>query len=85
VQKELAALAALDLDAPREAAATLPPDRARAATLVVHGDRGDLSVGGAGAVHLDATRLPGLRARPAGVAPAGAPAAAARPAAEAPR
>ena len=85
VQKELAALAALDLDAPRAAAATRPPDRARAATLVVPVDRGDLSVGGAGAVHLDATRLPGLRARPAGVAPAGAPAAAARPAAEAPR
>jgi hypothetical protein len=90
VQKELAALAALELDAPRDAAATLPPDRARAATLVVHVDRGDLSVGGPGAVHVDATRLPGLVARPvpaAGRAATAAPAAPApaRPATEAPR
>jgi uncharacterized protein (DUF58 family) len=62
VQKQLAALAALDLDAPRDGAAAPAPDRTRAAVLVVHVDRGDLSVGGASAVHLAAGRLASLRA-----------------------
>lgn len=60
LQKELAVLAALDLDAPRDARAELPPERERATTLVLHVDRADLRVGGEAAVHLGAAQLVSL-------------------------
>lgn len=62
LEKSLAALASLDLDAPRDASATLPPARERSAVVVVHPDRADLSVGGGSAVHLTAAQLAMLRA-----------------------
>ena len=57
LQKELAVLAALDLDAPREASAVLPAERERATTLVIHVDRADMRLVADGAVHIGATQL----------------------------
>jgi uncharacterized protein (DUF58 family) len=57
LQKELAVLAALDLDAPRDASAVLPAERERATTLVIHVDRADMRLVADGAVHLGATQL----------------------------
>jgi uncharacterized protein (DUF58 family) len=69
LQKELAVLASLDLDAPRDAGASLPEDRERTATFVVHVDRADVRAAGPDAVHLGAGQLQAL----AGGAPGGAP------------
>lgn len=70
LQKELAVLASLDLDASRDEGAGLPDDRERAATFVVHVDRADIRVAGGDAVHLGAAQLPSLAAGPAsGAAP----------------
>ncbi|MBM4099528.1 MAG: DUF58 domain-containing protein [Planctomycetes bacterium] len=66
LQKELAVLASLDLDAARDAGASLPEDRERAATFVVHVDRADLRVAGPDAVHLGAGQLPALAGGAAG-------------------
>ena len=66
LQRELAVLAALDLDAERSAEDRLPPDRGRAATLVVHVDRADPTVGGPDAVHVGAGQLAALVERPPG-------------------
>lgn len=60
MQKEMAVLASLDLDAPRCVDAALPAERARASTIVIHIDRADLSLGGDGAVHLGADQLQSL-------------------------
>jgi hypothetical protein len=60
LQKELAVLAALDLDAPRDADAMLPAERERATTLVIHVDRADMRLVADGAVHLGATQLAAL-------------------------
>lgn len=65
LQKELAVLASLDLDAAREAGAALPEERERAATFVIHVDRADLRVGGPECVHLGAGQLASLTAGPA--------------------
>ncbi|MFO0961777.1 MAG: DUF58 domain-containing protein [Phycisphaerales bacterium] len=62
LQKQLAVLAALDLDAPRDPRARPPVDRERATVMVVHVDRADLGVGGDSAVHLGAAQLPMLAA-----------------------
>jgi uncharacterized protein (DUF58 family) len=75
MQKALAVLGGLDLDAQRRGNDTMPTDRERAAIIVVHVDRADLNMGGAGAVHLTATQLQSLiavRAAP-DAAPAAAP------------
>jgi uncharacterized protein (DUF58 family) len=68
LQKELAVLAALDLDAPRDGDAALPDDRDRATTFVVHVDRADLRVGGQDAVHVGAGQLRSLAAAAGGPA-----------------
>jgi hypothetical protein len=60
LQKELAVLAALDLDAPRDASAVLPAERERATTLVIHVDRADMRLVTDGAVHIGATQLGAL-------------------------
>lgn len=62
LQKALAVLGGLDLEAPRDASATAPSDRERASMVVVHVDRADLGVGGATASHLIATQLDQLTA-----------------------
>lgn len=66
LQKALAVLGSLELDAPRDASATLPADRERASMVVVHVDRADLGVGGATASHLNATQLEQLTVQPMG-------------------
>lgn len=66
LQKALAVLGSLELDAPRDASATIPADRERASMVVVHVDRADLGVGGAAASHLNATQLEQLTVQPAG-------------------
>jgi uncharacterized protein (DUF58 family) len=68
LQKELAVLAALDLDALRDGDAALPDDRDRATTFVVHVDRADLRVGGQDAVHVGAGQLRSLAAAAGGPA-----------------
>ena len=60
LQKELAVLAALDLDASRDASAVLPAERERATTLVIHVDRADMRLVADGAVHIGATQLGAL-------------------------
>ncbi|RLS23227.1 MAG: hypothetical protein DWH71_01110 [Planctomycetota bacterium] len=60
LQKELAVLAALNLDAPRDASAVLPAERERATTLVIHVDRADMRLVADGAVHIGATQLGAL-------------------------
>jgi hypothetical protein len=60
LQKELAVVAALDLDAPRDASAVLPAERERATTLVIHVDRADMRLVTDGAVHIGATQLGAL-------------------------
>ncbi|MBL9141468.1 MAG: DUF58 domain-containing protein, partial [Phycisphaerae bacterium] len=57
MQKALAVLGSLDLDQPRTPDDTIAADRERASIIVVHVDRADLTVGGAGAVHLTASQL----------------------------
>ena len=70
VQRQLAALAALDLDAPRTPGDVPAAVAARAATAVVHADRASDGVGGPGAVRLVAAELESLAA-PAGAESAG--------------
>jgi hypothetical protein len=60
LQKELAVLAALNLDASRDASAVLPAERERATTLVIHVDRADMRLVADGAVHIGATQLAAL-------------------------
>jgi uncharacterized protein (DUF58 family) len=60
LQKELAVLAALDLDAPRTADAALPPERERATTLVIHVDRADMRMSADAVVHVGASQLSSL-------------------------
>jgi hypothetical protein len=60
LRKQLAVLAALDLDAPRSAGGSLPADRERSSTIVVHVDRAEPSAAGPGAVHAVATQLASL-------------------------
>ena len=62
LERELCALAALDLDAPREAGAGLPGIDGRSSVIVVHVDRADLSVGGPSSVHVGASQLASLTA-----------------------
>lgn len=69
LQKELATLAALELDAPRDARARPAADRERATVIVVHVDRADLSLGGEGAVHAGAGQLAAMMVAPEGAAP----------------
>jgi uncharacterized protein (DUF58 family) len=69
LRKQLAVLAALDLDAPRDGSAALPADRERATTVVVHVDRADASVGGPDAVHVGAMHLASLAEGPTGDGP----------------
>jgi uncharacterized protein (DUF58 family) len=56
LNRQLASLAAIDLDAPRRADDRIPPVRDRAATVVVHVDRADLSVSPS-AMHVGAAQL----------------------------
>jgi uncharacterized protein (DUF58 family) len=62
LERELCALAALDLDAPRDASATAAELGARTSVIVVHVDRADLSVGGPASVHLVAGQLRAMSA-----------------------
>jgi uncharacterized protein (DUF58 family) len=64
LQKELAVLAALELDAARDAAAALPAERERATSLVIHVDRADLRVGDESAIHVGAAQLASLALPP---------------------
>lgn len=57
LERELCALAALDLDAPRDAEIAFADPGARSSVIVVHVDRADLAVGGPTAVHLAAGQL----------------------------
>lgn len=57
LQKALGVLGGLDLDAARSTGDTLPAERERAATIIVHVDRADLAVGTPGAMHLLASQL----------------------------
>ena len=69
VEKLMAALAALDLDAPRDDNALIvDSDRDRATIVVVHPDRAVPSVAPKGAWHLVATQLNTLLAQPEPVA-----------------
>ena len=56
-EKIMSLLAALDLDAPRDASATAAELGARTSVIVVHVDRADLSVGGPASAHLVAGQL----------------------------
>ena len=69
LQKELAVLAALDLDAPRRPGDALPPERERAGTVVVHVDRADMSMASDGIAHVGAGQLATLAGSPPGGAP----------------
>ncbi len=62
LERELCALAALDLDAPRDASAAHAESGARSSVIVVHVDRADLSVGGPASVHLVAGQLRSMAA-----------------------
>ena len=63
--KVLAALAALDLDQPRDASATLRESAERATVLFVHPDRADTSISPAVGWNFTAAQLSSLRSPPA--------------------
>jgi uncharacterized protein (DUF58 family) len=63
LNRQLAALAAIDLDAARRADDRIPPVRDRAATVVVHVDRADISLSPS-AVHVGAAQLGVLSSTP---------------------
>lgn len=67
LQKMLAMLGGLDLDAPRHGTDAPIDQRERGVMLVVHVDRTDLGVGDTGTVHLAATQFAGLAQNPAEV------------------
>jgi uncharacterized protein (DUF58 family) len=60
LQKALAVLGAVDLDAPRDVHESVLQETDRASTLVVHVDRVDLTAGGPAASHLTALQLESL-------------------------
>ena len=63
LNRQLAALAAIDLDAPRRAGDRMPPVRDRAATVVVHVDRADITLSSSG-MHVGAAQLGALSSAP---------------------
>lgn len=69
VAKMMAALAAIDLDQPRFADRSLPPDAERAAAVVIHPDRVDPTIGRSDAWHITARQLVNLSLDQSAAAP----------------